>query len=430
MESRDVVKRVHRAMAAALADDRVRRHNADAEPATIDEERTIARHAALETLAGLRPSEPWGSPVPAGVDDRRIVEEAIASILGLGRLEPLLEDDNITDIHVRGNAPVWVKLRDGRRERLDPLVESDAELIEFIRRVATRMAQREMRFDPSHPEVNIQLPDGSRMFAAMDVSQRPMFVIRRHRFDFASLRDLCVAGFVTSDTADFLAASVRARRNIVIAGGTGSGKTTLLRALLNEVASDERIITIEDSYEIGLDRYEHLHPDHDCLQSRDANTEGEGEVTLAALTRMALRMDPDRVVVGEVRGAEAFPMLMAMSQGNNGSMCTLHADSARSVFPKLAAYMSMASTGVPTETLNLLIASSLHLVVHVANHRGRRCVESIHEVVDTDGLSIITNEVLSPGSTGTSFSALRHGTASLLEEHGFRHGHRLAWAAS
>ena len=430
MESREVIKRVHRAVATALADDRVRRHSADAEPATIDEERTIARHAAMEALAGLRPSDPWGGPVPTGVDDRRIVEEAIASILGLGRLEPLLENDDITDIHVRGNAPVWVKLRDGRRERLDPLVESDAELVDFIRRVATRMAQREMRFDPSHPEVNIQLPDGSRMFAAMDVSQRPMFVIRRHRFDFASLRDLCVAGFVTSEVAEFLAASVRARRNIVIAGGTGSGKTTLLRALLNEVASDERIVTIEDSYEIGLDRYEHLHPDHDCLQSRDANTEGEGEVTLAALTRMALRMDPDRVVVGEVRGAEAFPMLMAMSQGNNGSMCTLHADSARSVFPKLAAYMSMASTGVPTETLNLLIASSLHLVVHVANHRGRRCVESIHEVVDTDGLSIVTNEVLSPGSTNSSFSALRHVTASLLEEHGFRPGHRLAWAAS
>ena len=430
MDSRSVIKQVHRAVATALADDRVRRHTADLGPASIDEERTIARQAAMDALAGLRPTEPWGSPVPPDVDDRRIVEEAIASILGLGRLEPLLEDDNITDIHVRGNAPVWVKLSDGRRERLDPLVESDSELIDFIRRVATRMAQREMRFDPSHPEVNIQLPDGSRMFAAMDISQRPMFVIRRHRFDFASLRDLCVAGFVTSDTADFLAASVRARRNIVIAGGTGSGKTTLLRALLNEVSSEERIITIEDSYEIGLDRYEHLHPDHDCLQSRDANTEGEGEVTLAALTRMALRMDPDRVVVGEVRGAEAFPMLMAMSQGNNGSMCTLHADSARSVFPKLAAYMSMASTGVPTETLNLLIASSLHLVVHVANHRGRRCVESIHEVVDTDGLSIITNEVLSPGSTNPSFSALRHGTASLLEEHGFRHSHRLAWAAS
>lgn len=430
MESREIVRQVHRAVASALADDRVRRHTADVEPATMEEERTIARQAASDTLTRLRPTEPWGSPVPAGVDDRRIIEEAVASILGLGRLEPLLDVDTITDIHVRGNAPIWVKHRDGRREQLPPLVESDSELVDFIRRVATRMAQREMRFDPSHPEVNIQLPDGSRMFAAMDVSQRPMFVIRRHKFDFASLRDLCVAGFVTSTTADFLAACVRARRNIVIAGGTGSGKTTLLRALLNEVSSDERIVTIEDSYEIGLDRFEHLHPDHDCLQSRDANTEGEGEVSLAALTRMALRMDPDRVVVGEVRGAEAFPMLMAMSQGNNGSMCTLHADSARSVFPKLAAYMSMASTGVPTETLNLLIASSLHLVVHVTNNRGRRCVESIHEVVDTDGLSIITNEVLSPGSGSSAFTTLRHGTASLLEEYGFRPEHRLAWSAS
>ena len=118
MESREVIKRVHRAVATALADDRVRRHSADAEPATIEEERTIARHAAMEALAGLRPSDPWGGPVPTGVDDRRIVEEAIASILGLGRLEPLLENDDITDIHVRGNAPVWVKLRDGRREQI------------------------------------------------------------------------------------------------------------------------------------------------------------------------------------------------------------------------------------------------------------------------------------------------------------------------
>ena len=172
MDSRNVIKQVHRAVATALADDRVRRHTADMDPATIDEERTIARQAAMDALAGLRPTEPWGSPVPPDVDDRRIVEEAIASILGLGRLEPLLENDDITDIHVRGNAPVWVKLRDGRRERLDPLVESDSELIDFIRRVATRMAQREMRFDPSHPEVNIQLPDGSRMFAAMDISQQ------------------------------------------------------------------------------------------------------------------------------------------------------------------------------------------------------------------------------------------------------------------
>lgn len=430
MDARELHRHLNRAVASALADDRVKRHNDEHPPASLEDERAIARHAAVQALSRLRPSDPWGAPIPVDIDDRRIVEEAVASVLGLGRLEPLLEDDNITDIHVRGNAPVWVKYRDGRREQLLPLVDVDADLVEFIRRIATRMAQREMRFDPSHPEVNLQLPDGSRMFAAMDIAQRPMFVIRRHRFDFSSLRDLTVAGFVAPGTADFLAACVRARRNIVIAGGTGSGKTTLLRALLNEVGREERIVTIEDSYEIGLDRFEDLHPDHDCLQTRDANTEGEGEVTLASLTRMALRMDPDRVIVGEVRGAEAFPMLMAMSQGNNGSMCTMHADTARSVFPKLAAYMSMASTGVPTETLNILLATSVHLVVHVANRRGRRQVESIHEVVDTDGTSIVTNEVFSGSSPSPSFTTLRQATSTLLEEHGFRPKNELAWAAS
>lgn len=429
MEAREMQRHLSRAIASALADDRVRRHSADLPPATDDEERSMARTAAMEQMTRVRPSDPWGLPVPVDIDERRLIEEAIAAVLGLGRLEPLLENDDITDIHVRGNAPVWVKYRDGRREQMPPLVESDTELVDFIRRIATRMAQREMRFDPSHPEVNLQLPDGSRMFAAMDIAQRPMFVIRRHKFEFSNLRDLSVAGFVSPATSAFLSACVRARRNIIIAGGTGSGKTTLLRALLNEVAVQERIVTIEDSYEIGLDRFEHLHPDHDCLQSRDANTEGEGEVTLAALTRMALRMDPDRVVVGEVRGAEAFPMLMAMSQGNNGSMCTMHADSARSVFPKLVAYMAMASTGVPTETLNLLIASSVHVVIHVVNNRGIRQVESIHEVVDTDGLSIVTNEVFSASSATQPFAALRQGSASLLEEHGFRSPREIVWVA-
>jgi len=430
MKQRDMNQRLNRAIATALADDRVRRHSGDLPPATDEEERLIARTSAMDELSRMRPMDPWGTPIPVEIDDRRLIEEAVASVLGLGKLEPILDDDDITDIHVRGNAPVWVKYRDGRREQLAPLVDSDTELVDFIRRIAMRMGQREMRFDPAHPEVNLQLPDGSRMFAAMDIAQRPMFVIRRHRFDFATLRDLSVAGFAPPVTAEFLAASVRARRNIVIAGGTGSGKTTLLRALLNEVAPDERIVTIEDSYEIGLDKFEHLHPDHDCLQSRDANTEGEGEVTLSALTRMALRMDPDRVVVGEVRGAEAFPMLMAMSQGNNGSMCTMHADSARSVFPKLAAYMSMASTGVPTETLNLLIASSVHLVVHVINREGRRGIDSIHEIVDTDGLSIVTNEVFSAASPSAPFGTLRHGTSTLLREHGFHASREMAWVAS
>jgi len=195
----------------------------------------------------------------------------------------------------------------------------------------------------------------------------------------------------------------------------------LLRSLINEVGPQERLITIEDAYELGLERFEELHPDHDAMQSRPANIEGNGEISLAELTRMALRMDPDRVIVGEVRGAEAFPMLLAMSQGNNGSMCTLHADSARSVFPKLAAYVSMASTGLPIETINVLIASAVHLVVHVELDEGVRRVKSILEVVSADGPTIVSNEVFTLSDVGrrVQFTSLRESTRDLLAHHGF-----------
>ena len=428
MERRSVVRQLTREIASALADERVRRHSADEPDASPEEERALARSVAAGSLSATGLTDPWAPPGTVDPASRGLIEEAIAGVLGLGRLEPLLEDDDITDIHVRGCAPVWVKHRDGSRHCVPSIVDTDDELVEFIRRIATRMANREMRFDPAHPELNLQLPDGSRVFAAMDVSQRPLLVVRRHKFENTSLRDLCVSGMLDSATASFLAACVRSRRNVVIAGGTGSGKTTLLRALMNEIAPSERIVTIEDSYELGLDKYEDLHPDHDCLQARLANTEGHGEVTLADLTRMALRMDPDRVLVGEVRGAEAFPMLLAMSQGNNGSMCTMHADSARSVFPKLAAYMSMASTGVPTETLNLLVASAVHYVIHLANHQGRRRVESIHEVAGSEGAAIISNEVYSAGGSIEPFAALTHSGALLLDEFGFRSRRELVWS--
>ncbi|MEI8285875.1 MAG: ATPase, T2SS/T4P/T4SS family, partial [Actinomycetes bacterium] len=177
-----------------------------------------------------------------------------------------------------------------------------------------------------------------------------------------------------------------------------------------------------------IEHFEDAHPDHDALQARAANIEGHGEITMSDLTKMALRMDPDRVVVGEVRGGEAFPMLLAMSQGNNGSMCTIHADSARSVFPKLLAYVSMASTGVPSETVNLLVGSAVHLVVHVQIINGVRCITNIHEVVGAEGNSIISNEVFSIGSEVSPFAALRGITAELLERHGFGRHRELAWS--
>jgi Flp pilus assembly CpaF family ATPase len=405
-----------------LADERLDRRARNLREPTNDEEHDFARtvvHAELLRLAAARRSE--GKSVLTVFDESAIASAAIAQVLGLGRLQPLLEDDQISDVHVRGNSRVWVKLRNGQRETRDPIVDSDEELIELIRRAATRLSRQERRFDAGTPELNMQLPDGSRLFATMEVSKRPSLIIRRHRFEISSLEELRLRGLLTQELQDFLTAAVCARRNFVIAGGTGSGKTTLLRALINEVLPSERIVTIEDAYELGLDHFEHLHPDHDALQSRPANIEGQGEITLADLTRMALRMDPDRVIVGEVRGAEAFPMLLAMSQGNNGSMCTMHADSTRSVFPKLAAYVSMASTGLPIETINLLLASALHFVVFIDNSNAWRQVTSVREVVDCDGSNIISNEIFAVDPNGDLIKAfpLREATRELLAKYGY-----------
>lgn len=427
MSAEITVNNIARLIATTLADDRVRRHNEDLPAPTADEERQLARLTAAAALAKTRPLDAWGFDTIPETQDRRIIDEAIAQVLGLGKLEPLLEDDEISDIHVRGSKPVWVKTRNGDRIEHPPIVESDAELVDLIRRIASRMGHREQRFDPAHPELNLQLPDGSRLFAAMEISAHPTLVIRRHRFEFSVLAQLVERRMMDTQVAQFLASAVRAKRNIIVAGGTGSGKTTLLRALINEIPRMERIVTIEDAFELGLEHFEHAHPDHDSLQARGANIEGQGEISMADLTRMALRMDPDRVVVGEVRGGEAFPMLLAMSQGNNGSMCTLHADSARSVFPKLLAYVSMASMGLPTDTVNLLVASAVHFVVHVQNIDNLRRITSIHEVVDADGSAIVSNEVFSSTGCGTQFAALRTSTAEQLEQFGFQRQRELTW---
>jgi Flp pilus assembly CpaF family ATPase len=418
MLDNSLVRSLAELVADVLADERLRNDAGPAAP-NAAEELELARSTMRAELARLSAKRPYDAWPP--LDEEALINEVIARVLGLGGLESLLADPDVSDIHVRGSDSVWVKLRDGRREPRAPIVESDDELVSLIRRAATRFSRTEKRFDAGTPELNMQLPDGSRLFAVMEVSTRPSLIIRRHRFELSSLDELRGLDVFDADVQSLLAAMVRARRNVVIAGGTGSGKTTLLRALINEVPPVERIVTIEDAYELGLEHFAQRHPDYDALQSRSANIEGEGEVTLADLTRMALRMDPDRVIIGEVRGAEAFPMLMAMSQGNNGSMCTMHADGTKTVFPKLAAYVSMASTGLPVETVNVLVASALHFVVFIENHDGRRRVASIREVVDTDGNNIVSNEIVSRvGNSPTQWPfPMRSGTRELLEQHGF-----------
>lgn len=414
-----LVRSLTELVADVLAEQRIR--DTENGIATSNElEMQLARSTVSGELGRLltkRSSDAWPP-----IDENEVINEVIAQVLGLGGLEGLLSDPEISDIHIRGSDSVWVKLRDGRRERRAPIVSNDEELVSLIRRAATRFSRSEKRFDAGSPELNMQLPDGSRLFAVMEVSTRPSLVVRRHRFELSSLDELRTHDVFDHEVQSLLAAMVRARRNVVVAGGTGTGKTTLLRALLNEVPSHERIVTIEDAYELGLEHFAERHPDYDALQSRSANIEGQGEITLADLTRMALRMDPDRVIVGEVRGAEAFPMLMAMSQGNNGSMCTMHADGARTVFPKLAAYVSMASTGLPVETINVLVASALHFVIFVESHDGRRQVSSICEVVDIDGNNIISNEVMNRSGRGVTRwpFPFRSSTREMLEDHGFR----------
>ena len=329
--------------------------------------------------------------------ERRVIEAVLDEMFGLAGLQPLLDDPAVENINVNGADRVFVRYADGRRERLAPVAESDAELVDLVRQLAARSGVEERRFDRGAPGVSFALPDGSRAFAVMAVTARPSLSIRRHRFARVTLADLRRAGTVDRAVEAFLAAAVRARKNVLVTGGTAIGKTTMLRALAAAIPPAERLVTVEDVFELGLDTDERAHPDVVALQAREPNIEGEGAVPAADLVRWALRMSPDRVIVGEIRGPEVVPMCNAMSQGNDGSMATLHASSSRGAFTKLAAYAVQGPERLGLEATNLLVASAVHFVVHLAESTDhRRVVSSIREVVDADDRQIVSNEVFRP----------------------------------
>jgi pilus assembly protein CpaF len=382
----------------------------------------ISRAVEAETRAALAAGRP--APDPAAEDT---VAQAVADALfGLGRLQRLLDDPEIENINANGCDRVFVRYADGRRAQVDPIATSDAELVELLRLAAARLGLAERRFDLGAPRLSVQLPDGSRLFAVMAVAARPSVSIRRHRYPRLTLGDLARLGTVDTVLHGLLAAAVRARKNLLVCGDTGAGKTTLLRALAAEIPPSERLVTIEDALELGLDRFPDLHPDVVALEAREANVEGEGEVTQAELVRWALRMSPDRVLVGEVRGAEVLPMLNAMSQGTDGSMGTLHASSSVGAFAKLATYAVQAPERLPVEATTLLVANAVHLVVFVAHDRasGRRVVASVREVAGADGPLVVSNEVFRPGPGRRAVPAapLRAETLGDLEAVGFDPG--------
>jgi pilus assembly protein CpaF len=243
----------------------------------------------------------------------------------------------------------------------------------------------------------------------MDVSHRPVLSIRRHRLVRVFLRNLVELGAIDAGLEAFLAAVVRARKNLIIAGGTGAGKTTMLRALLNEVPPEERLVTIENAFELGLHEpgLADLHPNVAALEAREANVEGEGEITMAELVRAGLRMNPSRVIVGEVLGDEIVAMLEAMSQGNDGSMGTIHATSSAYVWRRMAMYAAKSAMRLPAEVTYQMIDGAIDFVVFIAQRDERaiggplrRFVSSVREVTGAEGQQVITNEVYRPGPDG------------------------------
>ncbi|WP_245786663.1 CpaF family protein [Lentzea albida] len=313
-------------------------------------------------------------------------------------MDPLLADTSIENINVNGAEHVFVKHADGTREVLPPIVDSDQDLVHLIRTLAARSGIEERRFDNASPVVNFALPSGERISAVMTVTARPSVSIRRHRLRRVNLAELRENGTLGRGMESFLTAVVRARKNVLVTGGTSVGKTTLLRALASAIPAHERLITIEDVFELGLDQ-DPAHPDVVALQAREPNLEGVGAITLSDLVWQSLRMQPDRVIVGEVRGPEVIPLTNAMSMGNDGSMGTLHASSSAGAFTKLGAYAVQGPERLTLEATNLLVASALHFVVHLelSPDRRHRVVSSVREVVDADGRQIISNEVWRPG---------------------------------
>jgi pilus assembly protein CpaF len=421
-----------------------------------EDRRELARQLVMTRLQseGARRLSAGEAPLDP-LREQQIAHMVLDSLFGLGRLQGLVDDPAIENIDVNGCDRVWVTYADGTKERVDSVADSDEELVEIIRSAAARFGLSERRFDTSHPELDLRLPDGSRLSALMAVVGRPSVSIRRHRYLDLSLSELASLGAMDQRLLSFLAASVRARKNIVIGGAMNSGKTTLVRALASEIPSRERIVTIEQAFELGLDSLPQRHPDMVALEARAANAEGEGEISMARLVRRALRMNADRVIVGEVMGDEVLPMLNAMSQGRSGSMCTIHADSSAGIFKRLATYAVQAPERLPLESTNLLISSSVHFAVfidvrdgesspcridHVSSwprqelfqqdDAGRQHFEAVHrdrfissvrEVVDAEGLQIVSNEVFEPGPDGRAVPAapFREGTLDDLVGHGY-----------
>jgi pilus assembly protein CpaF len=323
----------------------------------------------------------------AAADRDRLVDEITDDTLGHGPIEKLLADESVTEIMVNGPHDVWVERR-GRLYETTVRFSDDAHLRRIITKIASQVGRR---IDEASPLLDARLPDGSRINAVLPPLSLsgPILTIRkfaRERFD---LEDMIRLGTLTRDSVDLLAGCLLAELNILVSGGTGSGKTTLLNAMSTAIPNDERIVTIEDAAELRLNQRHVLR-----LESRPANIEGEGSIAIRDLVRNALRMRPDRILVGEVRGAEALDMLQAMNTGHDGSLSTIHANSPRDALSRVETMVLMAGYDLPMRAIRQQVASALELIVHLERMSdGTRRVTAISEVLRMEGDVITTQDL-------------------------------------
>ncbi|PWH14567.1 MAG: type II secretion system protein E [Anaerolineae bacterium] len=325
---------------------------------------------------------------------QQITREVMDDVLGYGPIQPLLDDPDVSEVMVNGPKKVYIEKK-GKLLKSGVTFENDAHVIRVIERIVLPLGRR---IDADSPTVDARLPDGSRVNAIIPpvALDGPTITIRKFRRDKLTMQQLIEFGSITPQMAEFLKACVISRLNIVISGGTGSGKTTLLNVLSGLIPEDERIVTIEDAAELQLQQ------DHVVrLETKPANLEGKGQVTIRDLVRNALRMRPDRIVVGECRGGETLDMLQAMNTGHDGSLTTLHANTPRDALSRLETMVLMAGMDLPVKVIRQQISAAIDLIVQQTRLKdGSRKVTAISEVAGMEGDTIVLTDIFRFEQTG------------------------------
>lgn len=356
---------------------------------------TMSQEVVTDQLTKLIDQLLQQESVPLNQRERaQITQDVLHEVLGLGPLEPLLADSTINDILVNGHKQVFVE-RFGRIELTPVRLKDDAHLKKIIEKIVSRIGRR---IDESVPMVDARLADGSRVNAIIPplAIDGPSLSIRKFSKDPLQLHHLTEKRSLTPEIGELMKAIVQARLNVLISGGTGTGKTTMLNVLSGFIPNNERIVTIEDAAELQL-RQEHVVR----LETRPANIEGKGEIAQRELVKNALRMRPDRIIVGEVRGAESLDMLQAMNTGHDGSLTTVHANSCRDALTRIETLVSMAGFNLAPKAMRHYISSALDVIIQIARlSDGTRKVVSIQEVVGMEGDLITLQELFVFQQTG------------------------------